>query len=109
MLMNATAKRPRQQRQVVVLVVLFTALAVIVGIQVLPLLGGSPPPAHVVATPRPATSSAASARRPGTPPRSSPARGRASGSTAGQTARANGANVLSGVEEVHLDKLKQPE
>ena len=108
MLMNATANRPRQQRQVVVLGVLIAALAVIVGIQVLPLLGGSspPPPAPIAATPAPTAPATAAntARRPAGSSRS----------TAGRTARtptanANGNGPLSGVEEVHLAKLQEKE
>jgi len=98
MLLNA-ANRPRQQRQVVALVVLGTVLAVVVGIQVLPLIGGAaPPPPVAVKKPAAAAPAASAARRPGTS-----ARG-----TAGRTPRAAG-DVLSGVEEVHLAKLKQAE
>jgi hypothetical protein len=109
MLMNAPANRPKQRRQVVALVVLFTALAVIAGIQVLPLLGGAatpPPPAPLAAKSVPPAPAASATRRPATSSRGTAGRGRATGQTA--PAR-NGAGVLSGVEEVHLAKLEQEE
>jgi hypothetical protein len=109
MLMNATANRPRQQRQMLVLGILIVALAVIVGIQVMPLLEGTstPPPRPITAAP------AATARPAPTAPKTkAPATAgrqtRATPST--QSAKAATGNaVLAGVEEVHLAKLQEKE
>src|SRR5262245_57030385 len=110
MLMNATANRPRQQRQLVVLVVLIAALAAVVAVPVLPLLGGSnPPPAPApVAVPpaaHPPATTAPGGRR-ATPPRS-PAGSQ--GARASEPANTQAHPVGAGVEEVHLEKLQQPE
>jgi hypothetical protein len=107
MLMDATANRPRQRPQIAVLVVLIAALAAVVAVQVLPLLGDSnpPPPAPApVAVPpaaHPPATTAPVGRR-ATPPRST-------ARDAAPRASAHPAGVDAGVEEVHLEKLKQPE
>jgi hypothetical protein len=108
MLMNATANRPRQQRQVVALIVLLTALAVIVGIQLLPLIEGSsaPPPAPIVARPAATPPSAANGRRPPTPARSPSGH---PGHASAQSAAHPTTNGAVAVEDVHLAQLKQPE
>jgi hypothetical protein len=106
MLMNATANRPRQQRQMLVLVVLFAALAVIVGVQVLPLLGGeSTPPPHPVAAAPAATRPTTPAPKPTTKAPATSARQ----SRTTQTPKAAAGGVLAGVEEVHLAKLQEKE
>jgi len=99
MLMNANTSRPRQQRQVVALIALFAILAVVLWIQVLPMLGsGTPRPAPVAARPAPA---------PAPPPASPAARGRRPGTS--RAAAAKPGAPLSGVEEVHLAQLKETE
>jgi len=101
--------RPRQQRQIVLVVVLFTALAVIVGMQLWPLLEGrsTPPPAPVAARPAPTAPAAASTRRPSSS--SSAASSGRPGTRTSRAAKATAGGVLSGVEEVHLAQLTKPE
>jgi hypothetical protein len=112
--MNATANPSRQRRQVALLIVLFTVLVVVVGIEIMPLLEGSdaPPPAPVAARPAPPPPAKGIAPRP--PARSSGGRPTRPGTTQAARqptgVRPNGAKgALPGVEDVHLAQLQQPE
>lgn len=104
MLMNPNANRPKQQRQLIALVVLLAVLGGLLVFEVLPLLTGGEP-----AAPTP-TAKVAPRPAPAAPPRAAAGRANARAKELDISAAAAAASKGQGqVEEVHLARLKQTE